>query len=444
MPAAALQILLVDDDEALRNGLAENLREEGWTVIEASGGGEAMARLDAADLMVTDVRMPDIDGLDLLVQARSRKPTLEMIVMTGFGSIPSAVEAMKRGARAYLAKPFDPLELILHVREVAEKLALRRAAATGGRGALVGASAAMRAVYREIDAAAAGRAPVLITGETGTGKDLAARAVHALSGLRGDFVPVNLGALPRELVESELFGHEKGAFTGANARKRGRFLLADNGTLFLDEIDALPIELQPKLLRVLENQEVWPLGAEKPTKAAPRIVAATNARIEEKVADGTFREDLYFRLNVLRILMPPLRERIEEIPSIARALLDRFGARMAPPRRIEIEGAALARLMERAWPGNVRELANLLERALARAGQGAGTIALRPEHFDLEPGIGALTFAEAKERMIADWTRRTLATALAETGGNVSKAADRLKLNRTSLIRLMNQFEVKR
>ena len=256
--------------------------------------------------------------MELLREARKKRPDLEVIVMTAYGTIPSVIEAMKLGARAYLTKPFKADELLLHLRNIEEVIQLRSVASRAGRGGLVGSSAPMRRVYTEIDIGAASDAPILITGETGSGKDLAANAVHELSSQRNAaFMAVNLGAIPHELAEDELFGHEKGAFTGAHARKKGRFALAEGGTLFLDEIDSLPLELQPKLLHAIESNEIWLLGSERKHKMNVRIIAATNADIEKLVREGRFREDLFYRLNVLRIAMPPLREHVQDIPQIA-------------------------------------------------------------------------------------------------------------------------------
>jgi DNA-binding NtrC family response regulator len=445
---------MVEDDEALRSGLAAVLESEGWAIQAVGTGAEALARLATVDVLVTDLRLPDCDGLDLLRQARERASHLEMIIMTAYGSVPSAVEAMRRGARAYLSKPFDPDELVMQLREVDVKLKLRDQAALAGRGELVGVSAAMERVYADIDDAAASLSPVLITGETGTGKEVAARAVHDLSAVRdGSFVAVNLGALPRELVESELFGHERGAFTGAHARKKGRFELAHRGTLFLDEVDALPIELQPKLLRALETREIWPLGAEKPLKVEARIVAATNARVEELIAAEKFRKDLFFRLNVIRIEMPSLHERPEDIPVIARALLNRFEDRLKLPSAVTVASDALSALVTREWGGNVRELANFLERGVMRAagasggvknGEAAGKIRLELRHLDpaRAPGIRQ-PFRKAKAAMTEEWTRSTLASALEECGGSATEAARRLQMGRTAFLRLVKKLRIR-
>ncbi len=448
-----MKILMVEDDAALRSGLVAVLEGEGWSVTAVDRAEASLVHVTSADVLVTDVRLPDMDGVELLGRARAISAGLEMIVMTAYGSVPSAVEAMRRGARAYLAKPFDPDELVLHLREVDRKLKLRDAAASAGRGELVGISAGMKRVYADIDAAAASATPVLITGETGTGKEMAAAAIHqlAFADLRS-FVPVNLGALPRDLVESELFGHEKGAFTGAHARKKGRFELANRGTIFLDEIDSMPIELQPKLLRAIETREIWPLGAEKSVKTDARIIAATNARVEDLIAADKFRKDLYFRLNVLRIEMPPLRDRPEDVPVIARALLDRMQRRHDLKASIQISPEALSGMMTRAWSGNVRELANHLERGLTRAlavlrGSGESPlhgIRIEPVHLDPDSAPGnALPFRKAKDRVIEEWTRSVIASALAETGGSTTEAARKLGMGRTALLRLISKYRIR-
>jgi DNA-binding NtrC family response regulator len=438
-----VRILLVDDEEALRTGLAELLKRAGHHVTAVGDGASALPHLDEAELLVTDVRMPALDGLGLLREARARRPGLEVIVMTGFGSIPSAVEAMRLGARAYLTKPFDPDELLLHLREV-ENLRRLRAAAGASRGDLVGTSAAMRKVYDDLDMAAASDAPLQITGETGSGKELAARAVHRQSRrAHGPFIAVNCGAIPRELVESELFGHESGAFTGASSRVRGRFALARGGTLFLDEVNSLPLDVQPKLLRAIETREIWPLGAESGEPTDLRIIAASNIDLERLVAEGAFRADLFYRLNVLHLELPPLRDHPEDIPQIAHALL----ARMVPEpeRRPALSPAALARLLARSWPGNVRELANALERALARMRVAQGTVGPHPgcigvEHLDTASGGQPLAYKQGRERAAEQWARSAIRAALARTHGNTSEAARQLRMSRTALLRLINKY----
>ena len=444
-----MKILLVEDDDALRSGLLANLEAEGWEVLEAESIESARKQVSAVNLVVSDLRLPDGDGVEFVTECKKNNFELEIIIMTAFGSIPSAVTAMKSGARAYLTKPFDPEELILHIKEIEQKIELKRTAERAGRYGLVGISDAMKRVYSEIDAAASSNSPIMIAGATGTGKEETAIAIHKSSQRRsGPLIAVNLGALPKELIESELFGHERGAFTGAHAKKRGRFELSKEGTLFLDEIDSLPIELQPKLLRAIENSEIWPLGAEKPIKVDARIIAASNVKLEELVAREKFRKDLFYRLNVLRINMPSLKERPEDIPVIVRALLDRKKTKENIEKPIEIVPSVLTAMMLKEWNGNVRELANALERGIVRAlaeDSGSTMLRLEPKHFDFmeQSHDENLPFQKAKSKAIEEWTRSVIKSALSETGGNVSVAARRLKIGRTSLLRLISKYKVR-
>ncbi len=440
-----MKALIVEDDLAVLQGLKEILKDSRWDVEYATNGKAALEKVDGLDLLVADLRLPGMDGLELLQEARRRRPGLQVIIMTAYGTIPSAVDAMRKGARAYLTKPFDPDELLFHMREVEEILRLREAASRFAKGELVGSSVQMQKVYQEIDLAAASDAPALITGETGTGKELAARAIHTLSIRKGGpFIAVSMGALSKDLIASELFGHERGAFTGAVTRQAGAFLLADGGTIFLDEISSLPYELQPKLLRAIETKEIWPLGSEKPATAMIRIVAATNSDIEKTVKEQTFRDDLYYRLNVHRIHMPPLREHPEDIPVIARALLDHTSlTATSEDPRMEISAEALAALVSRSWHGNVRELANVLEKARVRC-RLAGTSRIGIEHFDPDPqSLPALAFKEAKEKASEEWSRKVIRSALAISEGNVSKAAKLLQVNQNSLFRLIKRYGIK-
>jgi DNA-binding NtrC family response regulator len=437
-----MKTLVVEDDRAVVEALRESFQDSGLNIDYVIDGESALKKIPEVDLLVTDLRLPGMNGTELLQEARRRKPEIEVIIMTAYGTIPSAVEAMRRGARAYLTKPFDPEELIFHIRTVEETLKLREMAFRVSRGELVGSSLLMQKVYQEIDLAATSDSPVLITGETGTGKELAARAIHDLSPRKeGPFIAVNMGALPKELVESELFGRERGAFTGADARKRGRFTLAEGGTLFLDELTSLPLELQPKLLRAIDTKEIWTLGAEKPEQVQARPVAATNANVEAMIKEGTFREDLYYRLNMHRVVMPPLRDHPEDIPIIARTLVDR--AKTGDLRATEISGEALAALVSRPWPGNVRELANVLGKAALRS-KTLGASRIEVEHFDPEPGsFPSLSFKEAKDKAAEEWSKRAIRTALALTEGNVSKAAVLLKMNQNALFRLIKKYGLK-
>jgi DNA-binding NtrC family response regulator len=441
-----MRTLVVEDDAALVGALREAFQDSGLDIDYATDGESALKKIHEVDLLVTDFRLPGMSGTELLQEARRQKPEIEVVIMTAYGTIPSAVEAIRRGARAYLTKPFDPEELISHIRNVEETLRLRGIAFRVCRGELVGSSLVMQRVYQEIDLAATSDAPVLITGETGTGKELAARAIHDLSPRKkASFIAVNMGALPKELVESELFGRERGAFTGADARKRGRFALAEGGTLFLDELSSLPLDMQPKLLRAIETKEIWSLGAEKPEQIHVRFIAATNANIEAMIKEGTFREDLYYRLNIHRIFMPPLRDHPEDIPTIARTLVDRAMANDGSASRgvIEISGEALAALVTRPWPGNVRELSNVLQKAVLRS-KALGSSRIETEHLDPEPGsFPALSFKGAKEKAAEEWSKRTIRTALAMTEGNISKAAVLLKMNQNALFRLIKKHGLK-
>ena len=440
-----MRTLVVEDDAAVVEALRESFRDSGLDIDYATDGESALKKIPEVNLLVTDLRLPGMEGTELLREARRRKPEIEVVIMTAYGTIPSAVEAMRQGARAYLTKPFDPEELVFHIRTVEETLKLREMAFRFSRGELLGSSLLMQKVYQEIDLAAVSDSPVLITGETGTGKELAARAIHDLSAQKkGPFIAVNMGALPKELVESELFGHEKGAFTGADAKKRGRFVLAEGGTLFLDELTSLPLELQPKLLRAIETKEIWALGGEKPEQVQVRPVAATNANIDAMIKEGTFRADLYYRLNIHRICMPPLRDHPEDIPIIARTLVERTKTDdKTGIRATEISGGALAALVNRPWPGNVRELANVLGKAVLRS-KASGSSRIEAEHLDPEPGrFPLLSFKEAKDKAAEEWSKGTIRTALTLTEGNVSKAAVLLKMNQNALFRLIKKYGLK-
>lgn len=441
-----MKILVVEDDPAVVDALRDSFQDSRLNIDYATDGESALKKIPHADLLVTDLRLPGMNGTELFNEARRRKPEIEVVIMTAYGTIPSAVEAMRHGARAYLTKPFDPEELIIHIRTIEETLKLREMAFRFSRGDLIGSSQLMQKVYQEIDLAASSDSSVLITGETGTGKELAARAIHDLS-LRknGPFIAVNMGALPKELVESEFFGRERGAFTGADARKRGRFALANGGTLFLDELTSLPLDLQPKLLRAIETKEIWSLGAEKPEQVDVRAVAASNANIEEMVRSSSFREDLYYRLNIHRIFMPALRDHPEDIPIIARTLLGRSNTedKTGNRKRTDISGEALAALVGRPWPGNVRELANVLIKAALRS-KTLGASRIEVEHLDPEPGsFPLLSFKEAKDKAAEEWSKRAIRTAVALTDGNVSKAAALLKMNQNALFRLIKKYGLK-
>jgi DNA-binding NtrC family response regulator len=361
--------------------------------------------------------------------------------MTGGGSIEQAVEAIRLGARTYLQKPFSSETLLRHLAEIEQVRGLRQG--ISGRGGLVGSSAGMRRAYQAIDVAAASDLPVLVRGETGTGKELAAQAIHRLSRrCPRPFVALNCAAIPKDLAESELFGHEAGSFTGAQTRRDGRFQLAEGGTLFLDEINSLAVDLQPKLLRALETGEVWPVGASRAVPVDVRIVAAANSDLRGLVGQGRFREDLFYRLAVLEVVMPPLRERAEDVPAIATLVLER------DPQlgnRTSLSADAMAVLISHRWQGNVRELVNTVRRAAAIASvtqQDRAQILIGPEHLDLGQPVESLPFKEAQDRAAEEWTRRTVLAALSRSSGSVAEAAKLLQMDRTALYKIIRRLGI--
>ncbi|MCA1585627.1 MAG: sigma-54 dependent transcriptional regulator, partial [Acidobacteria bacterium] len=364
-------LLLVDDEEALRAVTAERLADHGFKVRQAASGEEALALLNdfAFDVIVSDLRLPGIDGRHVLDAAMTRYPGIVAIVVTGYGTVKDAVDAIKRGAMDFVAKPFQ-FEELLHVLHSAleqrrlknENAYLRRQLDERfGLGAMVGRSEPMRALFQLLETVAPTTATILITGETGTGKEIVARAIHQTSPRRPQrFVAINCSAIPETLLEAELFGHVKGAFTGAVGLRQGRIEQADRGTLFLDEVGTMSMALQMRLLRVLQEREFERIGDTRTIKVDTRVVAATNSDLPKMVKEGTFREDLYYRLNVIAVHLPPLRERREDVALLVRRFVEKFvagGTRAgAPP--VVVSQDAMRRLMAYAWPGNVRQLEN--------------------------------------------------------------------------------------
>ena len=374
------RVLVVDDEESSRAGLAMLLTTLGYEVQEAADGEEAVRQAAAfrPAVVITDLVMAGLDGLGVLKALRNEQPTAAVIVLTGHGNVETAVAAMKEGAYDYLTKPVEPRRLGVLLEKAIERAqmarevtALRRQVRdVRGVGTLLGASPPMREVYRLIDQAATAPVPVLISGGTGTGKELAARTIHDLSPRRAQpFVAVNCSAIPETLLESELFGHEKGAFTGALQRREGYFELADGGTLFLDEITEMSPRLQAKYLRVLQDGAVRRLGAKGELRVDVRVIAATNRDPAQAVKDAKLREDLYYRLNVLAIDMPPLRQRKEDIPLLVEEFIREFNEKYGKTVRGADE-ATLRLLQQHDWPGNVRELRNMMERAVVQCGDG--------------------------------------------------------------------------
>jgi two-component system, NtrC family, response regulator HydG len=370
---SASTVLVVDDDDANRITLERILEREGYRVLHAESGRAAMERLREAraDLVLTDLKMPGMSGIDLLKAVRKLDPDVQIVVMTAYGTVETAVEAMKEGAYDFVAKPLKRLELVSTVAKALEKRSLqvenrhlREQLAAIGDGEMLGTSDAMRALLDEVEQVAPSDSSVLLTGESGTGKTRLARLLHRMSRRRdGKFVALNCGAIPETLLESELFGYEKGAFTGAAGRKEGRFDLAHGGTLFLDEITETRPSVQVRLLRVLQDGEYERVGGTETLRADVRVVAATNRDIRREVAEGRFREDLFYRLNVIPIHVPPLRERPEDVSRLAHHFLARFSAKNAKSF-VGFSPEALEVLAACRWPGNVRELENAIERAV--------------------------------------------------------------------------------
>jgi len=443
------RVMLVEDDRELRAFLVEVLSEYGFDTRGFPTADEALRALDGgedADVVITDLILPGKRGHELLDELRRTRPELNVIVITAFGSIDSAIDLIKRGAYDYLAKPIKPDLLVLAVERALEENHLRREVARLGRAAntplpgFISASRSMQGVFDLVRRGAVARHPVLITGETGTGKELVARALHVLSG-REPFVPVNCGALPENLLESELFGHERGAFTGADRVKRGLFEAAGGGTLFLDEIGDLPLALQPKLLRALEDGEVRRVGAIAAMTVDVRIVAATNKDLEAEVAEGRFREDVLWRLNVFPIHLPPLRERPADIPLLAEHSLEESVRDLPSPHPVRIAPDAMALLTAYAWPGNVRELRNAVGRAVTMA----ATEDIRPEHLPEKvrrEGAVASIIASSADRQLSlrELEQAYVTEILGRVGGNKSRAAEILGLDRKTLYRKLEQW----
>jgi two-component system response regulator AtoC len=431
------RVILVDDDEDVRTSLAEALGEGDYEVEIASSVEEALRLLDrgAPDVVLSDVRMPGVDGLELLRLLRERAPQADVILMTAYDDMPTVVRAMRGGAVEFLVKPLDLHELRdLLNRVMADRRARRvRPAATMPTipGQLVGRDPRMIEVYKTIGQVAATRATVLVRGESGTGKELVARAIHANSASAGEpFVAVNCTALPGGLLESELFGHVRGAFTGAVASRRGAFALAGRGTIFLDEIGDTSLEFQSKLLRVLQDREFRPVGAERAEHAEARVVAATHRNLEALVEQQAFREDLYYRLHVVEIVLPPLRERAKDIPLLAAHLVAIAAAALETQEPV-LSAEALNRLMHHPWSGNVRELENCLTRAVVQASGGI----IRPEHLALATPPAPAEIG--KLRTLDEVERDHVARVLEAVGGHKGRAAEALGVSRPRLNRLM-------
>ncbi len=445
------KILVVDDEDLIRESLEDTLEENPeYTVYAVSSGEEAQEILEKESIrvMVTDLKMGGISGMELLKWTQENYPLTETIVITAHGSIENAVEAMKQGAFNYLPKPFSPetveaeIERALEHRELrARNQALQsQIDSQQGEQKIVGDSSAMQKVYDRLESVARAEVPVLITGETGTGKELVARRIHRESDRADEnFVVVDCGTLPENIIESELFGHKKGAFTGAHESKTGKFELADEGTLFLDEIGNLPPQMQVKLLRFLQEKKFTPVGGNQPRSVDTRVLAATNIKLEEAIEEGNFREDLYYRLNVMKIELPPLRERKEDIPALAGYFLRQYAPEINPDIEV-ISEDTLEILKSSDWPGNVRELENCIRHALAVTDEEK----IVPD--DLPSNLGGKKEEEEavhhSGKSLEEVEKEHILRVLEEEDWNISAATRVLGLNRSTIYNKIEKYEL--
>ncbi|MBI5548196.1 MAG: sigma-54-dependent Fis family transcriptional regulator [Deltaproteobacteria bacterium] len=457
-------VLIVDDDDSMRHMLTVILKDRGYEVRGVPGAEEGLKEIEARDydVVLSDVRMPKMDGIALLKEIHRRQPELTVVVMSAYGTTDTAITAMKEGAYDYISKPFKPDEVVLVLRKAEERERLKREnerlrgelSRAFRLESLVGTSPPMQEVARQIRKVAQVKTTVLVSGESGTGKELVARALHDLSPRAAmPFVAVNCGAIPGELMESELFGHVRGAFTDAVRNKKGLFSEADGGTLFLDEVGELPQQLQVKLLRVLQEEEIRRVGDSRSEKVDVRVIAATKRDLPQQVARGAFREDLYYRLNVLNLRLPPLRERKDDLELLARHFIAKYNARLG--RRIgEVAPDALQLMHDYAWPGNVRELENAIERAMVLCDGEIITLDLLPE-LVLAPKAGAaaaggaqgqagapaggdLSIKKASRALEEDLIRR----ALQKTRGNRTRAAELLEISHRALLYKVKEYGI--
>jgi two-component system NtrC family response regulator len=444
------KILIIDDDDSLRRVLEYNLQEAGYEVSAAVDGGTGLALFDERepDLVITDLKMPGVTGFQVLAAIKERVPATPVIVLTAFGAVETAVEAMKLGAYDYITKPFNRDELRLTVKKALEMRGLseenRRLREELTERAefrnIVGISRGMEKVFQIVRKVADTEATVLITGESGTGKELVARAIHSRSSRRASpFVAINCAAIPRDLLESELFGHVKGAFTGAVRDKPGKFQAADGGTLFLDEVGELPVELQPKLLRALQERTVEPVGSTAPQRLDVRVVAATNADLEQAIATGQFRDDLYYRLAVIPVHLPPLRERGEDIPLLVRHFAAKHGG-----QAVTFTPATLEALQRYPWPGNVRELENTVERLLIMRNGDVIDAGELPDKFrgkGVSSG-GVVINLPPEGYSLEQLEREIVVAALEQNAWNQTAAARFLRIPRHTLIYRMEKYHI--
>ena len=457
------KVLLVDDEERILQSFAKGLESIGWDVETARSGGDALRAVEESqpDVVVTDLVMPEMDGLALLAEVRKRAPNLPVVIFTGHGTVETAVRAMKSGAFDYISKPFnlDEVDVVLnraieHNRLLAENLALKNQIRKKySFSSIIGSGGEIQAVYRIMEKIKDTRSSVLITGESGTGKELIAKAIHFNGFLRDKhFVTVDCAALSENLLESELFGHVKGSFTGAHRDKEGYFKAADGGSIFLDEIAEFSPHLQTRLLRVLQEGEFSRVGDNRTVKVQVRLIAATNRNLEHAVKQGRFREDLFYRLNVINIKVPPLRKRLEDIPLLADHFIAQFNEKFG--KKIEgISPDALIYFSQYEWPGNVRELENLMERVIVFCEESV----IRPRHLkeplkalvdlselngDELKDLESCSYKEAKNIIVKRFNRDYFSGLLTKYHGNVSEAARRSGIDRSSFYRLLRKYDI--
>jgi DNA-binding NtrC family response regulator len=439
----------------MRDLLEEELCDVGYQVAAAAGGHAGLERVrsEPFDVVITDLRMPDLDGFDLIRDITAMEGAPHIVMITAFGSIETAIKAVKLGAYDYITKPFEIEELILVIDKALSERKLRRQVARLQREVeqqyglhnIIGRSDAMREVLSMVGRVAAAAVSVLVTGESGTGKELVARAIHYHSPrAQGPFVPVNLAAVPETLIESELFGHKKGAFTDARADRQGLFAEADGGTIFLDEVGELSAGAQAKLLRVLQEHEVRPIGATRSERVDVRVVAATNRDLEEMLTQGTFREDLYYRLNVVQLDLPPLRRRSEDILPLAEHFLRVPAARQPAAAPFRISPEAQRVILAYSWPGNVRELQNVIERGVALCRDGVIGPDDLPNHVIERKSSGYLDSALTRKLSLAELEQEYIERVLEDEGGNKTRAALRLGLDRKTLYRKLDEYARRR
>ncbi len=443
-------IMIVDDEKNTREGLKWALESTGAEITLAENGEQALIRLgsEPVDLVVSDLKMPKMDGMELLTHVREEFPESDFVILTGHGTVETAVDAMKNGAFDYLIKPVNIDELHLLVERVFAQKELKQenerlrkeVNERYGFDSIIGRSPQMESIFEKIRQVAPTRASVLIQGDTGTGKELIAKAIHFNSPRkRKPFIAVNCGALSQTLLESELFGHEKGAFTGAVKQKAGRFELANGGTIFLDEIGETTPELQVRLLRVLQEQEFERVGGTKPVKVDVRVIAATNRDLKKEVEEGRFREDLYYRLNVIRIDLPGLRDRVEDIPLIVGHFLNHFNKEHG--KNLSINQKAMQALQGYHWPGNVRQLRTIIESTVILTPGKEIQVKNLPE--EVRNDTGPANSVRLRVGMtVADAERELIRATLKEFGGNKAKAARTLSLGRKTLYRKLQEYEI--